>query len=135
MKCSTPNCIVYGETGVKPLSIDIETRIISYWCKLVNPNDAKLSCIMYNYMLSNYEHSLHIRRGCFKWINYVKTIIIKCGLAYVWNEHTFPNQKWLAAFVRQSLSDLFLYDWYSKLDTSSKCKNYRLYRNLSSKSI
>jgi len=30
VKSGTPNCIVYGETGVKPLQIDIDTRMISF---------------------------------------------------------------------------------------------------------
>ena len=28
LKTSTPNCILYGETGVLPLKIDIQCRII-----------------------------------------------------------------------------------------------------------
>ena len=31
IKKSTPTHIIYGETGVYPLSIDIETRFISFW--------------------------------------------------------------------------------------------------------
>ena len=30
LKKSTPNCMVYGETGVMPLKIDVQCRIISY---------------------------------------------------------------------------------------------------------
>ena len=37
VKSSTPNCIVYGETGVNPLQIDIDTRIISFWSTLIQP--------------------------------------------------------------------------------------------------
>ena len=31
LKKSTPNYIVYGETGVMPLKIDVQCRIISFW--------------------------------------------------------------------------------------------------------
>ena len=41
LKSSTPTCMVYGETGVKPISIDIETRMISFWSKIVNISTTK----------------------------------------------------------------------------------------------
>jgi len=31
LKASTPNAMVYGETGVFQLKFDIETRVIKYW--------------------------------------------------------------------------------------------------------
>jgi len=31
MKKSTPNYMVYGETGFLPLKIDLENRIVAYW--------------------------------------------------------------------------------------------------------
>ena len=37
LKKSTPNCMVYGETGVMPLGINVQGRIISYWSKLIHP--------------------------------------------------------------------------------------------------
>ena len=54
LKMSTTACIVYGETGVKPLSIDIECRIISYWAKLAQPSCDKLSNKLYDCMLHYY---------------------------------------------------------------------------------
>ena len=40
----------------------------------------------------------------------------------------FPNHKWLVANVKQKLSDIFLNDWYCTVNESSKCKNYRLFK-------
>ena len=31
LKSSTPNCMVYGETGCYPVSLTTQIRIISYW--------------------------------------------------------------------------------------------------------
>ena len=36
LKASTPSFMVYGETGVTPLAIDIKTRIISFWTKITD---------------------------------------------------------------------------------------------------
>ncbi|XP_053379986.1 uncharacterized protein LOC128548636 [Mercenaria mercenaria] len=43
LKSCTSNCMIYGETGVQPLSIDIKTRIVSFWAKLVQPTGMKLT--------------------------------------------------------------------------------------------
>ena len=47
IKKSTPNCIVYGETGVLPLKVDIQSRMIGYWSKLVSPVSSSLSTKLY----------------------------------------------------------------------------------------
>ena len=47
IKKSTPNCIVYGETGVLPLKGDIQNRIEAYWSKLVQPETNNLSSKLY----------------------------------------------------------------------------------------
>lgn len=49
IKSSTPNCIVYGETGRYPLIIFIKVRIITYWAKLLLAHDCKLTHIMCRY--------------------------------------------------------------------------------------
>ena len=129
LKSSTPNCIVYGETGIKPLSIDIDARIITFWSKLVNPTHAKLPPLIYNIALSNYINSPESRKSKYFWINYVKNILIKCGHINIWESHLFPNNKWLQLNVKQKLSDLFINEWLSILNTSNKCQNYRIFKN------
>ena len=43
-KKSTPLYMIYGELGIMPLHVDIQTRTISFWSKLVeNDNQSKLS--------------------------------------------------------------------------------------------
>ena len=39
-KTSTPSYIIHGELGATPLYIDIQTRILSFWCNLIQ-NSAK----------------------------------------------------------------------------------------------
>ena len=47
LKVSTPNFMVYGELGRYPLEIDIKVRMISYWCKLIQGKQSKVSTIAY----------------------------------------------------------------------------------------
>ena len=55
MKSNTPNCMVYGESGVKPISVDIDTRIISFWSKLVVSQQQKLTNTMYGIYLKLFD--------------------------------------------------------------------------------
>ena len=129
LKSSTPNCMVYGETGVKPLSIEIKCRIISYWSDLVIPQQNKLPCLIYRILLNNFNNSQTVSRLRFQWIKFVQNILYECGLYNIWHNHEFHNHKWLTMSVKQKLSDLFLNEWYSDIEKSSKCINYRLFKH------
>ena len=47
----------------------------------------------------------------------------------MWDTQQFPNIKWLQISTRQKLTDLFLNDWYSSIQTSNKCLTYRMFKN------
>jgi hypothetical protein len=57
LKKNTYNIIVYGETGTKPLSIEIKARMISFWAKLIVTNYKKLTTEIYVVALSNFKNS------------------------------------------------------------------------------
>jgi hypothetical protein len=124
VKSSTPNSIVYGETGVKPLSIDIKQRMISFWCKLVN--ERKLSSEIYSIVLSNFKY---LNNHKFLWIEHVKNIFFECGLMNIWESHEFNNSKWLTLTIKQKLSDIFINEWYSNIENQSKCRSYKLFKH------
>ena len=125
LKKSTPNCIVYGETGVLPLKIDIQTRIISFWSKIVLPVPNNLSSKLYAISLSHYQNH---RNGTFKWLENVRSILISCGFSGIWDNHVFPKSKWLVKATHQKLTDLFLNEWKSQVDSNSSCYIYRLFK-------
>ena len=54
--------MVYGELGITPLKVDISTRIVSFWSKLVNNiENSKLSSLIYNilFVLHNAKRLYH----------------------------------------------------------------------------
>ena len=99
LKTSTPNCMVYGETGVMPLKLDVQCRIISYWSKLVYPTTNNLSSKLYAVALSHFQHSISNK---FIWLENVKNILISCGFSGFWDMHTFPNRNWLIKATKQN---------------------------------
>ena len=127
VKKSTPSSIIYGETGVFPLSVEIEARCISFWTKILSNkhNSLLLSIYKYmHYMYCNSETTPSIQ--LFKWINNIKTILIKCGLVNIWDRQSFPNEKWIKLTVKQRTKDLFINSWFSVLENNDSCHTYKL---------
>ena len=86
VKNSTPNYIVYGETEVLPLHIDINAKIISYWAKLNSSESfGTLANNIYMITYSVYKLSNITNRSLyFKWTimletDYVITVIAVSG--------------------------------------------------------
>ena len=78
IKKSTPNCIVYGETGMLPLKVHIQSRIIAYWSKLVQPETDNLSSKLYWIAKTSFENRNNTL--FFKWFVNIRSIFYKLWL-------------------------------------------------------
>ena len=63
--------MVYGELGRYPLEIDIKVRMISYWCKLIQGKQSKLSTIAYKLLYVKNFKNCKISA----WINHIHKIL------------------------------------------------------------
>ena len=81
VKRSTPLYMIYGELGRFPLVLYVKSRMINYWCRMLNnDNKNKLSFRIYNVLLSDYVYGTH----AYKWFNFVENIFNETGFTYVW---------------------------------------------------
>ena len=128
MKSSTPNIMVYGETGTFPIKLDIYRRMISFWTKLTDLESNKLSSYMYTIMYSHYLFSPNTGQNKFLWLKKIKNILIECGFSGIWDNQSYPNAKWLITATKQKLHDLFLNTWYENIQNSSSSYNYRIFK-------
>ena len=126
LKKSTPTYIIYGEFGIYPLEIDIFTRMISFWTRLITSENYKLSSDMYWVL---YTHDIHNNVRS-KWIGIIKTILIECGLSGIWDQQRVENPKWLKETVKQKLKDLFVQKWLKWLGETSSGRSYGLYKDI-----
>ena len=108
-----------------PLKIDIQCRIISFWSKLVSPVSNNLLSKLYAISLSHYHNH---RNGTFKRLENVRSILISCCFSVIWDNQSFPNRNWLVKLTRQKLTDLFLNEWKSQVESSSSCYICRLFK-------
>ena len=123
MKKSTPNYMVYGEFGVYPISVDIKTRMVSFWTKLLGEDLSKISTLIYHHARNTDTGNTN------QWLNYTKTILTQCGLSGFWDSQTVGNPIWLTKPVNQKLKDLFINEWYSGLENTSSSHAYTLFKH------
>ena len=100
LKKSTPSNIVYGESVVYPLKIDIETRMIQFWSKTTQLTPNTFSKVYYS-MRDIYVNASDKNETVFNWYKHVNGIFIKCGLINTWNDHFSPNPYWLKFTVNR----------------------------------
>lgn len=126
LKKSTPNCIVYGETGVLPLKIDIQSRVIGFWAKLVCPSTKSISSKLY-FIAKTYFDNQN-RNSCFQWFENVRNILISCGFSGFWLNQTFLNKTWLIKATKQKLTDLYINEWENDCQNNTSCNVYRIFK-------
>ena len=122
-KKSTPIYMLYAELGRKPIAISIKNRMIGYWLNIINSKNSKLSYLLYNILLHEYNAGIFQH----KWIHCIREILISVGRIDLFNKVNVENTKSLKAQISRALVDLHIQEWFSKIELSSKGKNYYLF--------
>lgn len=127
LKSSTPNYMVYGETGRFPLYVIVFTRMVSYWCKLISSTNTSITNILYRYLLIQTENTTSSN----PWIDCIRHIFNSCGLSNVWHSQfsNIVNQKWVSKEVKQRLQDQFIQNWHADINNSSKGVTYKIVKS------
>ena len=123
LKRSTPSYMIYGELGIMPLSIDIQTRTISFWSKLTDTDDLnKLSSLLYKIIYGmSFEQKVKSL-----WLNNIKSLLCSLGFSGVWYSQSFLNSKWLVKAINNKMKDLFLQKWNTNLEMTSNSIFYKI---------
>ena len=121
---STPNSIVYGEIGSSKLENKIYGRMISFWIRLLEGKQSKLSALMYTLTRKMYDSNVYKS----KWLSKIHDILQKCGMSNVWDQVSSLNGKWIENSVKLRLSDINMQNWSQDISSNSKCFNYRIFK-------
>ena len=135
LKKSTPSYMIYGETGVTPLYVNIKNRVIAYWTRLLDniysDQVTKLSSKMYLVL-----RELHSERNIKSpWIDNVKKYLCELGFSGTWYSQSFLSSKWLIMSTYQKLKDTFIQTWYSDLNRTSETNIYKFVKSTFSRSF
>ena len=118
--------MIYGELGIMPLSIDIQTRTISFWSKLTDTDDLnKLSSLLYKIIYGmSFEQKVKSL-----WLNNIKSLLCSLGFSGVWYSQSFLNSKWLVKAINNKMKDVFLQKWNTNLEMTSNSNFYKIIKN------
>jgi hypothetical protein len=124
---STPTVMVLGDLGKCPLELNVKQRMLMYWFKLVtSDNQYKLSSILYQLAFKKDENNIF----CTSWVKSIKNILRDIGLPEMWiNQSTLTCSKEVfKGIVKRRLTDTYIHKWYTDINNSDICFNYRLYK-------
>ena len=128
LKQSTPSYMIYGELGICPISVKVKTRMLMYWFKLLKSrSENKLSFILYSFL-----HKLFIN-GTYKnqYLSCIEKLLIEVGLHTLWTSQNTNdiNVVWFKSHVKRTFTDIFIQEWYSKIEKDSVYCSYKIFKN------
>ncbi|XP_053395338.1 uncharacterized protein LOC128555792 isoform X1 [Mercenaria mercenaria] len=126
LKPSTPNCMVYGELGMLPITLQAKSRLLCYWSKLLNTKDNKICKILYKTILHLHNSNIHTS----PWISFVKCNLDELGLSEYFINQKVTNLRHFKSLVKTRLQDHFVQNWNNSVDNSHKCLVYRMYKKV-----
>ena len=81
---------------------------------------------MYNIHVLLHEYNAEIFQH--KWIHCIREILFSVGRIDLFNKANVENTNSLKAQISRALVDLHIQEWFSKIELSSKGKNYYLFK-------
>ena len=98
--------------------------MVAYWISIFNGKQSKRSNLLYSILFyetntGNYEH---------KWIKYIKGLLKSVGKINIFNLTSINNPQSVKASISRTLNDLYIQEWYAKLNNSSKGKNCSVFK-------
>ena len=117
----TPNCLVYGELGRYPLSINTKIQVVKYWFKILNMSDDRLPKLAYMRELTE-ENKIG------SWCNGIKTLLQQVGFGYVWEDPRCIVESTFIKDLKLRLKDTYQQFWADTCDMSSKFTEYRSFK-------
>ena len=91
---------------------------------MISCNRNKLSVWLYSVC-----YNMFLSGKNFPWFKKIQSILIECGLNYVWIQQSVPSVKALKVSVERSCKDRFVQLWYGEVYNSKKCSNYRIFKS------
>ena len=116
--------MLHAELGRRPIEINIKSRVIGFWLSLVNGKEIKLSKILYQKMLHDYNAGIYEH----KWISCIRDILVSVGRLDLFHKSVIDNPRLAKMSISRVLFDLHIQKWVQKLDVSSKVKFYSSFK-------
>jgi hypothetical protein len=119
---STASCIVHGEIGTTDIEYIVKGRMLNFWARIVQGKQSKISHLVYNILLSQYES------GEFKsvWLSEIHSNLNSLGLTNIWIQQNPVDILWFKHTIKQLINDSVHQNWRSALEDSGWCRCYKV---------
>ena len=121
----TTDCMVYGETGTKPISVHIQQRLLIFWHRLATEGQNKLSNILYNLQRNIYPNENNYTSP---WLDKIKYLLNECGLSYIWENPSIIDNHTFKIKIKSSLDEIFRLKWLNDTMENNHCRIYRIFK-------
>jgi hypothetical protein len=124
LKQSTPSCMIYGELGILPLSLQIKSRVLNYRGKLINDKKDKICSMLYcmsKKLYSDFD-------GDFPWLKFVHTSLDSLGLSSYQIFQSVNSGPHFKKIISARIKGQSIQGWQTSIYESSKCLNYRIFK-------
>ena len=119
----TQNNFVYGELGRTSLKSRRVVNVIRYWLKIVQLDNTKFAREMYSLMYRHLDNNpTHM-----SWARNVKTLLQSTGLYETWVNQGVGNVNVFISLVKQRAFDMFVQNWNTDINNSTRARCYTLY--------
>ena len=123
LRKSTLEYMLYAELGRVPIEMHVKSRMNGYWISIINGCETKYCKKIY------YLMKIEAEKGkAFKWLNYIKQILISVGMPDLLNQPSINNPKATKTLIKTILNDIYLQEWHAKLQNSSKGRAYSIFK-------
>ena len=125
INASTPNVMVYGESGHFPVLNHVICRMIAFYMRLENGNHFKISYIMFQLMRIKVYHDNFEA----PWIDMVRNNLCRIGMRDIWEYQGLNfSTEYVKLAVKRRIMDIFLQDWSNELQHHDYCVTYRSFK-------
>ena len=122
LKIRTPNYVVIGEFGLKPIEFHHYKVALGYWIKIIKPDERSLIRKTYDQIYNN----LHERNFTKTWVWQIKKLLHKLQLEELWIKRYDVERTTFKYTINKTLTEYFREEWINSAKHSHKGNNYVL---------
>ncbi len=122
---STPNCMIYGEFGLTPISKIIDCKMLNYWARLLLGKQSKFAYRLYCILKNKYDKD----RYKSPWLSKIHSTLDNLGLSDIWISQTPMNIDWFKFTIKSKTSDVLIQEWNNSVDNAKGwCRFYKQFK-------
>ena len=123
---NTPNCMIYGETGRRCIRSIVDSRMLSFYSRIVNGKHSKLSYIMFQLAKKK-----HVRDDYFcSWNEHIQSVLNNIGMNYIWIfEGSNLSTEIIKKATKLRINDMYHQEWHEDVMMHDFCDFYKLIKH------